>query len=82
MKLIELIKFDLYRYKGNCSFKNFIKSVINVPSFNYIFWLRVTQKYNNFFLRFLLKRKMIKYGIEIHPETKIGEGFYIGHWVV
>lgn len=80
MKLIELIKFDLYRYKGNCSFKNFIKSVINVPSFNYIFWLRVTSKYNNFFLRFLLKRKMIKYGIEIHPETKIGEGFYIGHW--
>ncbi len=23
---------------------------------------------------------MIKFGIEIYPETEIGEGLYIGHW--
>lgn len=80
MKLSEIIKYDLYRYKKDIKLKNFFLSLVNIPGFNYIFWFRFTQKYNNFFFRYLLKRKMIKYGIEIFPETKIGKGFYIGHW--
>ena len=32
------------------------------------------------FWRFVLRHHQIKYGIQIYPETQIGEGFYLGHW--
>lgn len=79
-KLIQLIKSDLYRYKEKTSLKIFLKTYLSTAGFNYLVWFRITQQYNNIFTRFLLKRKMIKFGIEIHPNTKIGYGFYIGHW--
>lgn len=79
-KLQKLIKSDLYRYKEKTSFKIFLKTYITSVGFNYLVWFRITQRYNNIFTRFLLKRKMIKFGIEIHPKTQIGYGFYIGHW--
>jgi len=79
-KLIQLIKSDLYRYKEKTSLKIFLKTYLSTAGFNYLVWFRITQQYNNIFSRFLLKRKMIKFGIEIHPNTKIGYGFYIGHW--
>ncbi|MDX9960461.1 MAG: serine O-acetyltransferase [Aliarcobacter sp.] len=74
------IKSDLYRYTEQTNIKSFIKAYLSIVGFNYLVWFRITQKYNNFFTRFLLKRKMIKFGIEIHPNTKIGYGFYIGHF--
>jgi serine O-acetyltransferase len=79
-KLKVLIKSDLYRYTERSDFKAFLKTYITIVGFNYLVWFRFTQKYNNIFTRFLLKRKMIKFGIEIHPNTKIGYGFYIGHF--
>ena len=80
MGLIKTLKYDLYRYTGKLSFKSFIRTYFLVPGFNYIVWYRIVQYYNFKFLKFLLKRKMIKFGIEIYPETEIGEGLYIGHW--
>jgi len=80
MNLREILKYDLYRYSANIGKKSFVRTYFLVPGFNYIVWLRLTQKYNNKFMKFLLKRKMIRFGIEIRPETKIGKGFYIGHW--
>lgn len=79
-KLKDIIKSDLYRYTGQTNLKSFIKTYLTTAGFNYLFWFRLTQNYNNIFFRFLLKRKMIKFGIEIHPNTKIGYGFYIGHF--
>ena len=79
-QLKKLIKSDLYRYKEKTSFKIFLKTYLTSVGFNYLVWFRIAQRYNNIFTRFLLKRKMIKFGIEIHPNTKIGYGFYIGHW--
>lgn len=32
------------------------------------------------FWRLVLRHYQIKYGFQIYPETKIGEGFYLGHW--
>jgi serine O-acetyltransferase len=78
--LLKKIKSDLYRYTERSDFKAFLKTYITIVGFNYLVWFRITQKYNNIFTRFLLKRKMIKFGIEIHPNTKIGYGFYIGHF--
>jgi len=81
MKLLKkLIKSDLYRYKENTSFKIFLKTYFTSVGFNYLVWFRITQRYNNICTRFFLKRKMIAFGIEIHPKTQIGYGFYIGHW--
>lgn len=79
-KLKDIIKSDLYRYTATTTLKSFFKTYLTTVGFNYLVWFRITQKYNNIFFRFLLKRKMIKYGIEIHPNTTIGYGFYIGHF--
>lgn len=75
-----MIKADLYRYSGSKVLKGFIKNYFLSPGFNFIFWFRLASKYKNSILKYLLFRKMIKFGIEIHPGTKIGKGFYIGHW--
>lgn len=78
--LKQQIKDDLYRYCGNTSIKSLLKFYFLSPGFNYLFWFRLTSKYRNPLFKYLLYRKMIKFGIEIHPATKIGKGFYIGHW--
>jgi serine O-acetyltransferase len=78
--LKKFIKSDLHRYSGKEDFKSFIKTYLTTAGFNYLFWFRLTQRYNNIFFRIILKRKMIRFGIEIHPNTKIGYGFYIGHF--
>jgi serine O-acetyltransferase len=80
MNLKRYIFSDLYRYKEKTNFKIFLKTYFSSVGFNYLVWFRITQRYNNIFTRYLLKRKMIKFGIEIHPKTQIGYGFYIGHW--
>jgi len=80
MIISKALKYDLYRYGKKTTKFQLLKTYLSVPSFNYIVWFRITQKYNNIFTKYLLKRKMIKFGIEIHPETKINNGFYIGHW--
>ncbi len=80
MRLREILKYDLYRYNEETSFKSFLRTYLLVPGFSYIVWLRLSQKYNNKLMKFILKQKMIKYGIEIYSETSIGRGFYIGHW--
>ena len=79
-KLKDMITSDLFRYSGKTNFKSFLKIYLSTVGFNYLVWFRLTQKYNNIFTRFLLKRKMVKYGIEIHPNTQIGYRFYIGHF--
>lgn len=51
--------------------------------FAYIFWLRLASRRNAFrkLARLVHYRLSRKYGIQIKPSTKIGEGFYIGHGV-
>jgi len=78
--MFNFINYDLYRYSSSIKLKSFIKNYFLSPGFNYIFWLRLSSKYKNPIFKYLLFRKMIKYGIEIHTGTKIGKGFYIGHW--
>lgn len=79
--LKSLITHDLYRYSGKISFKVFLKYYFLYPGFNYSFWMRCANNYpNNKVLKYYLRRKSIKYGIEIPPGATIGKGFYIGHW--
>jgi len=79
-KFISLIKEDLFRYKGKEDFLNFLITYFKVPGFNYLVWLRLAQVYKFKLFKFILRRKMIKFGIEIYPDTNIGKGFYIGHF--
>ena len=80
LRMIETLQKDLYRYTKSIKIKSVLKVYFFTPGFNYITWLRMTSKYNNFVFKYILFRKMIKFGIEIYPQTKIGEGFYIGHF--
>ena len=80
------IKTDLYRYRGeDFTIKNFLRTFIFVPGFRFTFFLRKAAKYRGvFFLGrfywFLLRRMQLKYGFQISDQTKIGNGFYIGHF--
>ena len=81
----DLIKGDLYRYTGG---GKFFKSILLVPGFKYMcVWrlLQYTGSHKAFFIfDVLLKIKLTlmqrHYGIQIPRNTKIGKGFYIGHY--
>lgn len=79
------IKYDLYRYKGDTSFKSFIRAWLFIPGFRYTYHFRKSKKYKrNSILgiihRIALRRYYFKYGIQIPINTKIGKGLYIGHF--
>ena len=73
---------DLYRYYGTKK-ENIVKRKFRPLEIKYIYWLRKCQNSNNNILKRIyklkLKRLANKTHISIFPETKIGEGFYIGH---
>lgn len=83
--VIELIKKDLYRYTGG---GNFWKTYFFVPGFKYTVILRFANFFSKrktlFFLSVLFKFKLLlmqrHYGIQIPYCTRIGKGFYIGHY--
>jgi serine O-acetyltransferase len=84
-----LIYSDLYRKTGSVKLYTLIRHALFGETFRYIFYMRICYYANNNKLlkytlrplaRFLLGRLKYKYGISIPPETKIGSGFYIGHF--
>ncbi|MGK6344050.1 serine O-acetyltransferase [Chryseobacterium sp. DT-3] len=79
------IKADLFRYGGLCGTKGFIKGLLLIPGFRYMYLIRKISKYNKYsikhsILTILIRRYSYKYGFQIPSTTEIGEGFYIGHW--
>lgn len=83
--VFDLIKKDLYRYTGG---GGFLKNYFFTPGFKYTVIMRLTNITKNskmlFMLHILLKYKLMlmqhHYGIQIPYHTKIGKGFYIGHY--
>ena len=76
------IKADLFRYTGKTG--TFWQGM-KIPGFRYMYFFRKTSassKYSpaGIFYRIMLKRYMYKFGFQIPAGTKIGEGFYIGHF--
>ena len=86
MRVIDIIKRDLYRYVGErISIYSFIRTVVFVPGFRFTFWLRLSAATRKIILLgrlfwFLQRRMQLKYGFQISDKTKIGDGFYIGHF--
>jgi serine O-acetyltransferase len=84
-----LVYSDLYRITGNTKTTSLIWHIFFGGAFKYNFWFRTCSylKSNNFqkysiypFARFFLEHLIYKLGISIQPGTKIGSGFYIGHF--
>ncbi len=85
--MFTVIKDDLYRYTGDCSFKSFMKTYLFVPGFRFSFWMRVSKLLLNkkmlrplfYFSVLRWRHYAIKYGIHISYKANIGNGLYIGH---
>ena len=84
-----ITKTDLYRYYGRSDFWVFLKAFINVPGFRYTYYLRQCMRFKNssflgrvfYFINLLTLRHLrYKFGFEISERTKIGYGFYLGHF--
>jgi serine O-acetyltransferase len=86
----QLLFSDFYRYEGRCTWLYVIGGVLldrclgqsmswHLRSSAYLRdrrWLRPLY----YLSRYLLRRCIFKYGIEIWPDSRIGPGLYIGHF--
>ena len=85
---VHLVKSDLHRYAGNSKFSSFLYHKTFEAGFKYSFWMRTCAYVKSKkILKILfpicwliLRHHQIKYGIGISYNTKIGSGFYIGHY--
>ncbi|HEX7029258.1 MAG TPA: serine O-acetyltransferase [Gammaproteobacteria bacterium] len=84
-----LVKSDLYRYVGAASLGTFLKYLAwGEPGFKCTFWMRTGgylsgQPFLRHFSRvadLVLRRYRYKYGIQLYAGSRIGSGFYIGHF--
>lgn len=82
---------DAFRYMGDyggvkCC--ELFRYYLRHPNYRYVFWMRMAQYTLGrswlFLLRIYTYMRLLhirnKTGIQISPTTKIGKGFYIGHW--
>lgn len=83
------VKSDLFRYAGALSWGGFLKALVLWPGFKYMFILRTCRYlYGKKGLLWILyitfkllhRHYTYRYGISIPVLTKIGYGFYIGHF--
>ncbi|MCS7474893.1 serine O-acetyltransferase [Myroides odoratimimus] len=75
------IKEDLYRYVGGYSVSKCLKTYFFIPGFRYMYWFRLASKNpKNIFYKLIHRKLSYKFGIQIPIGTKIGRGFYIGHY--
>ena len=86
---VQLVRSDLYRHAGSSDHSAFARHMLGSPGFQYTFWLRLvawlrTERAPARLLlpiAGLIKRHIsYKYGISIPARTRIGPGFYIGHF--
>lgn len=85
---ISFIRSDLFRYRGSSSITVFFRAYFTNPGFKYSFWMRLTgwlshhKLYSPIYLlsKLILLHYSYKFGIEIPSRTRIGRGFYIGHF--
>ncbi len=89
LKLKQQIKSDLFRYYGENRIKTFFKALFLIPGFRFSFVLRFCAYFKNknifirtifFFSKIILIHYRYKYGFDISENTKIGNGFCLGHF--
>ncbi|MDM1355964.1 serine acetyltransferase [Myroides marinus] len=63
------------------SLTKLLKAYFLIPGFRYMFWFRIaSNKPNNILYKLIHRKLSYKFGIQIPIGTKIGKGFYIGHY--
>lgn len=81
---ITLIRSDLYRVAGETSFRAFLRHYLANEGFHYLVWFRFASAFTTgvrgAWLKLMLRRKQRQLGIVIPRGTRIGPGFYIGHF--
>jgi len=85
----DLLKADLYRYRGSTSRRAFLSAYLRDPGFRFTYYLRKVSRYSATrslfdFLPYICYRQILqhyrfKYGFDISASASIGPGFYIGH---
>lgn len=87
-ELRSYLKADLFRYHGRCGFREFWRSILREPGYQFTFWMRLCRflhprgwaRVGPYWLaRLMLSRYRFKYGIHIDFAAQIGPGFYICH---
>ena len=82
----EIIRRDLYRYYGRANPGSYWRARLKNPGFAYTYHLRCCQYWQRrsklfyFWHKILLTLLKYLYGFDIPPETRIGVGFYLGHF--
>lgn len=79
---IELVRSDYYRYTGKKeSLFRMLLATYRNHCFGFNFWLRMSVHRGCLYLfcRWMHRRYVRKYGLQIFPTTLIGYGLYIGH---
>ncbi len=84
-----LVLSDLYRVTGDTGLGTLIRLIFQGEAFKFNFWLRTSAytrgrralKYTVYpFVKLSFTHQKYKLSISIPPETRIGPGFYIGHF--
>jgi serine O-acetyltransferase len=82
---MNLIKADLYRHDGQSGLGGLVKALFTNPGFRYTYLLRkagasARWSLHGLVYRALRRRYSFKYGYQINPQARIGEGFFLsGH---
>jgi len=88
-ELRSLVVSDLHRYAGKHGLKDFAVHYWQTPGFQFSVYLRLCVHCKRHPLwrwtlywpcLWLLKRRMVRFGIQIQPSTAIGPGLYLPHW--
>ncbi len=87
-ELFYAVKSDHFRVYKTTTTLAILKHIITGESFKYIFWFRLCSFFRTkkihavayFLCRCMLSHYKYKFGISINDKTKIGNGFYIGHF--
>ncbi|HZY71714.1 MAG TPA: serine acetyltransferase [Edaphobacter sp.] len=90
LSLWQILRADVYRYRGKADARAFVNSYLHDPGFRFTYYLRKVSFYSRkkrslaifsyIYNRILLHHYRFKYGFDISPTTSIGPGLYIGHF--
>jgi len=90
MKLWETLRADAFRYAGREGVRPLVASYLRDPGFRFTYYLRKVAYYapkrrgwgvfGYIYNRLWLNHYRFRYGFDISPQTRIGPGFYIGHF--
>ncbi len=89
IKLVDIVKSDLYRCDKKTDIVKFIKIYLFNAGVKYLFWLRISKKIQTSclvvrvmlpFAKFILRHYMYKFGISIPVNVDLGVALKINHF--